>query len=48
MAYKQSPGRQMMPKTGAGIPPVLMCGSPMKQEKKKDPYTGKTRTELGA
>ena len=31
MAYKQSPGRQMMPKTGAGIPPVLMCGSPMKQ-----------------
>lgn len=33
MAYKQSPGRQMMPKTGAGIPPVLMCGSPMKQDK---------------
>jgi len=32
MAYKQSPGRQMMPKTGRGIPPVLMSGSPMKQE----------------
>lgn len=32
MAYKQSPGRQMMPKTGRGIPPTLMCGSPMKQE----------------
>jgi hypothetical protein len=33
MAYKQSPGRQAMPKTGRGIPPVLMSGSPMKQEK---------------
>ena len=32
MAYKQSPGRQMMPKTGRGIPPTLMCGSPIKQE----------------
>jgi len=31
MAYKQSPGRQMMPKTGRGIPPTLMCGSPAKQ-----------------
>ena len=47
MAYKQSPGRQMMPKTGRGLSPALMCGSPVKQEKKKDPYTGKTRTELG-
>lgn len=32
MAYKQSPGRQMMPKTGRGLSPALMCGSPMKQE----------------
>lgn len=41
------PGRGNMAKTGAGIPPTLMCGSPMKQEKKKDPYSGKTRQELG-
>ena len=47
MAYKQSPGRQMMSKTGRGIPPTLMCGSPMKQEKKKDPYTGQTKEQLG-
>jgi hypothetical protein len=47
MAYKQSPGRQMMPKTGRGLSPALMCGSPVQQEKKKDPYTGKTRKELG-
>ena len=50
MAYKQSPGRQMMPKTGAGIPPVLMCGSPMKQEKeieksKKTSETAKRAVE---
>ena len=32
MAYKQSPGRQMMPKTGRGIPPVLMSENTMKQE----------------
>ncbi len=31
MAYKQSPGRQAMPKTGRGLSPTLMCGSPMKQ-----------------
>ena len=31
MAYKQSPGRQAMPKTGRGLSPALMCGSPMKQ-----------------
>lgn len=36
MAYKQSPGRQMMPKTGRGIPPVLMSGSPMRQEERPD------------
>lgn len=40
MAYKQSPGRQSMPKTGRGISPTLMCGSPMKQ---KDPKTGMTK-----
>ena len=33
MAYKQSPGRQMMPKTGRGISPTLMSCSPMKQDK---------------
>lgn len=42
MAYKQSPGRQTMPKTGRGLSPTLMCGSPMKQ---KDPKTGMTKAE---
>ena len=42
-----NPGRGNMAKTGASIPPTLMSGSPMKQEKKKDPYSGKTRQELG-
>lgn len=46
MAYKQSPGRQTMPKTGRGIPPTLMSCSPMKQQKKKDPYSGKTKEQL--
>ena len=46
MAYKQSPGRKAMPKTGRGISPTLMCGSPMKQEKKKDPYSGRTKQQL--
>jgi hypothetical protein len=46
MAYKQSPGRMAMPKTGRGISPTLMCGSPMKQQKKKDPHSGKTRQQL--
>jgi hypothetical protein len=32
MAYKQSPGRQAMPKTGRGLSPTLMSGSPMKQD----------------
>ena len=37
MAYKQSPGRKAMPKTGRGISPTLMScsakkGSPMKQD----------------
>ena len=45
MAYKQSPGRSSMPKTGRGISPTLMScsgkkGSPMKQ---KDPSTGMTK-----
>ena len=41
MAYKQSPGRQMMPKTGRGIPPTLMCGSPMKQMEEDTELTQK-------
>jgi len=36
MAYKQSPGRQAMPKTGRGLSPTLMCGSPMKQTSEPD------------
>jgi hypothetical protein len=36
MAYKQTPGRQAMPKTGRGIPPTLMTCSPMKQEERPD------------
>ena len=41
MAYKQSPGRQAMPKTGRGISPTLMScsakkGSPMKQTSEPD------------
>ena len=31
MAYKQNAGRGMMPKTGRGLSPTLMSGSPMKQ-----------------
>jgi hypothetical protein len=31
MAFKMKPGRGNMAKTGAGLPPTLMCGSPMKQ-----------------
>ena len=30
--FKMTPGRGNMPKTGRGIPPTLMCGSPMKQD----------------
>jgi hypothetical protein len=30
--FKMKPGRGNMPKTGRGISPVLMSGSPMKQE----------------
>jgi hypothetical protein len=38
MAYKQSPGRMAMAKTGRGISPALMgkCGSPMKQTQDPD------------
>lgn len=41
MAFKQTPGRESFLKTGNGIPPTLMCGSPMKQEpvKGKKPAT---------
>jgi len=35
MAFKQTPGRQAMPKTGRGIAPTLMGGSPMKQTSKE-------------
>lgn len=38
--FKMKPGRGNMPKTGNGIPPTLMCGSPMKQT---DPKTGMTK-----
>ena len=48
MAYKQTPGRGNSKKTGSGISPMLMGGSPMYQEKKKDPYSGKTFRELGS
>lgn len=41
MAYKQSPGRQMMPKTGRGIPPVLMSGSPINQTEETPDLTSK-------
>lgn len=35
MAFKQTPGRNSMPKTGRGLAPTLMCGSPMKQVSKE-------------
>jgi len=37
MAFKMKPGRGNMAKTGAGVPPTLMCGSPMKQTDPKKP-----------
>ena len=41
MAYKQSPGRLNMPKTGRGVDTVaLMTGSPARQDPKKDPVDG--------
>ena len=48
MAYKQTPGRGNSSKTGAGLSPMLMGGSPMYQQKKKDPYSGKSWGELGS
>jgi hypothetical protein len=50
MAYKQSPGRQAMPKTGRGLSPVLMsgCGSPMKQQVSKKPKNPTTGNEAPA
>lgn len=44
MAFKMSPGRGSFQKTGRGVPPTLMCGSPMKQV--VDATTGKTAKEL--
>lgn len=43
MAYKQTPGRGNMPKTGRGMSPALMgkCGSPMKQMHGEAELTGK-------
>ena len=43
MAYKQTPGRGNSTKTGSGISPTLMGGSPMKQKdpkkmKRKGPF----------
>lgn len=41
--FKMKPGRGNMPKTGRGLAPTLMCGSPMKQE---DPKKHTTNIEL--
>lgn len=43
--FKMKPGRGNMPKTGRGIPPTLMCGSPMKQEPEVE-YTKKQTTAV--
>jgi hypothetical protein len=44
--FKMKPGRGNMPKTGNGIPPTLMCGSPMKQtDPKTDPKSGMTKSQ---
>ena len=37
MAYKQSPGRMNMPKTGAGIPSALTMPDPKDPSKKNKP-----------
>lgn len=43
--FKMTPGRGNMPKTGNGISPTLMCGSPTRQE--GDPeYTKKHTTAV--
>ena len=43
--FKMKPGRGNMQKTGRGIPPTLMCGSPMKQEPEVE-YTKKRTTAV--
>ena len=43
--FKMKPGRGNMPKTGRGIPPTLMCGSPTKQTDPKSGKTPKTKAE---
>lgn len=45
MAYKQTPGRGNMPKTGRGMSPALMGKSPMKQT---NPRTGRAMTKAQA
>ena len=44
MGFKQAPGRSAFPKTGKGLSPNLMCGSPMKQT---DPRSGITKSAAG-
>lgn len=46
--FKMKPGRGNMPKTGNGIPPVLMSCSPMKQNEPKkgtDPKSDMTKAQ---
>jgi hypothetical protein len=43
--FKMMPGRGNMPKTGRGLAPTLMCGSPMKQT---DPKSGMTKEKARA
>ena len=44
--FKMKPGRGNMPKTGKGIPPVLMSGSPMYQETPKKGNKSVPNTEI--
>jgi hypothetical protein len=49
MNFKMNPGRGNMPKTGRGLSPALMCGSPMKQEdpkKKEGPKTEAVKASI--
>lgn len=48
MAYKQTPGRGNGTKTGAGISPTLMSGSPMKQTDPKKMTLRELSIERGA
>jgi hypothetical protein len=45
MAFKQNAGRSAMPKTGRGISPALMSGSPVKQT---DPISGRKMSKKEA